>query len=53
MLLSEERDELDGLDEYDRARASDMEECRPIYAAIVVVGEAEENGEPEHDGEEV
>ena len=39
MLLNEVRED-DGLDEYDRVRASDMDECRPIYSAIDRNGKA-------------
>jgi hypothetical protein len=51
MLNSENWDD-DGLDDYDRARASDMEECRPIYAATGS-DETDEEKEPEQNGEEV
>ncbi len=44
MLLVELRDE-DGFDDHDRARASDMEESRPIYPRIFL---AEEEA-PDHE----
>ena len=46
MHIDDEREELDGLDDYDRARASDMEE-RPIYSAWVRVDTPEEQTEPD------
>lgn len=35
MLTIDELTEPEGLDEYDRSRASDMDESRPIYPNLI------------------
>ena len=46
-MNNDERFEIEGLDDYDRARASDMEENCPIYPALVALADANEEVERE------